>query len=84
MSSLQITKRERLQIVAVREVFSPWGLATAVEMGGKHLILKVWARDGVIYRMPIACTPRNEGDAIGYTRQRARRLLRLINAREGY
>lgn len=84
MSQLHLTKVEKLQLRMVREVFTPWGLATAVEVRGKHLSLKIWDRDGRIHRMTIACTPRCGENAAEISQQRARRLLRQINAEAGY
>ncbi|WP_298161109.1 hypothetical protein [Brevundimonas sp.] len=84
MSALHLTKIQRRQVEVARQEISPWGLASAIEMGGKHLVLKVWSRSGEIHRITIACTPRNGGDALDITRQRSKRLLRQINAREGY
>jgi len=84
MSGPRLTKVERAQIEAARAVLSPWGLASAVEMGGKHVILRVWARCGAEHRLAIMCTPRNPDDAVDFARQKAVRLMRLINERAGY
>jgi hypothetical protein len=52
-------------------------------MGGKHLAMIVQGPKGGSYKLAIACTPRNEGDAIDYTRQKAKRLVREMNQRAG-
>lgn len=81
---IHLTKVERAQIKAMREEISPWGLATAVIMGGKHVILQVWSRDGHAYRLVVACTPRSAGWSVMMARAKAKRLVRLINTRAGY
>lgn len=81
---MNLTKIERLQIEVMRQEISPWGLATAVVMGGKHMVMKVWAPDGAQHRLTIACTPRSDGTTLKMARSNARRLVRLINGRAGY
>lgn len=82
--TLHLTKPQRLQIDVMRQEISPWGLATAIEMGGVHMKLKVWDREGGAHVLVVSCTPRNLGDTLTLCRQRARRLVRLINGRAGY
>lgn len=84
MAGLVFTKIERLQLLVMRQELTPWGLASAVAMGGKHKILKVWAPDGSVYRLVLASTPQNDGNTLNYARQNARRLVRTINGRAGY
>lgn len=84
MSALSLTKIERLQLEIMRQELTPWGLSSAVVMGGKHLILKVWGPDGGVYRLVLACTPRSDGHTLNFARQNARRLVRTINGRAGY
>jgi hypothetical protein len=84
MAALTLTKIERQQVDVMRQELTPWGLSTALVMGGKHLALKVWGRDGSDYRLVIACTPRSDGHTLNQARQKARRLVRLINERAGY
>lgn len=84
VSPVALTRVQRLQLQAARDILTPWGLATAVEMGGKHLLLKVWDRAGHLHKVVIACTPRCDEHSINFMRQKTQRLLRLINAREGY
>lgn len=84
MSGLRLTKIERLQLDVMRQELTPWGLPTALMMGGKHLKLKVWGRDGAAHVLIISCTPRNDGMALDHARQKARRLARELAEREGY
>ena len=84
MSALTLTKIERLQLDIMRQELTPWALSSAVVRGGKHLILKVWAPDGSVYRLVLACTPRSDGHTLDHARQSARRLVRRINERAGY
>lgn len=84
MSQLHLTKVQRLQIDVMRQELTPWGLGSAIEMGGQHMRLKVWARDGSVHGLTVLCTPRDAGDAVNTARQRARRLVRSLNARMGY
>ena len=84
MSSLTLTKVERQQLEIMRQELTPWGLTTALAMGCKHLVLKVWAPDGSAHRLVLSCTPRSDGNTLNYARQNARRLVRLINERAGY
>lgn len=84
MSALHLTKPQRLQIEVMRQEISPWGLASAVVMGGVHMHLKVWDREGRSHVLVISCTPRDIGHAVNFARQKARRLVRLINERAGY
>lgn len=81
---MNLTKIERAQIEVMRQEITPWGLGSAVEMGGKHVVMKVWGRDGSQYRLVIACTPRSDGNSLKAARGSARRLVRLINGRAGY
>ncbi|MCO8030111.1 hypothetical protein NI454_09120 [Brevundimonas diminuta] len=82
--ALSLTKVERRQVQIVREELTPWGLTTAVEMGGKHLSVRVFARDGGVHRITLSCTPKCGDSAVNMTRQKVRKLLRLINGRAGY
>lgn len=81
--SLSITRVQRVQIDAAAEVLRPWGLAYELEMGGKHLLMMVHDPKGGRHKLVIACTPRSEGDAIDFARQKAKRLIRDINMRLG-
>jgi len=81
---LSLTKVERRQVQIVREELTPWGLSSVVEMGGKHLSVRVFARDGGEHRLTLSCTPKCGDTAVSMTRRNARALLRLINGRAGY
>lgn len=84
MSRLHLTKIEKLQVKVIQDVFTPWGLGTAVDMGGKHLRIRVFARDGTVHRLTVACTPRCGEHSLTMARKHALRLLRLLNAGAGY
>lgn len=77
---MHLTKVERGQVEAVAEVLKPWGLAWALERT-HHLIMVLKDRRGGKWRLLLACTPRNAGDAVDIARQKAKRLVREINAR---
>lgn len=81
--ALSITKAQQVQIDAAAEVFRPWGLGYSLEMGGKHLIMKVAGPRGGTWKLTIACTPRNADNAADLTRQKAKRLINDINQRLG-
>lgn len=84
MSGLQLKKIQRQQLEIMRQELTPWGLASAVIMGGKHLILQVWGPDGSAYRLVVPGTPRSDGQSLDHARQNARKLVRRINVRAGY
>lgn len=81
---ISLTKIERQQVEVMRQELTPWGLSSAVMMGGKHVKLRVWARDGSVHALTVACTPRSGQHALQHARQNAARLVRLINERAGY
>jgi hypothetical protein len=80
---VSITKAQQMQIDAAAEVLRPWGLEWTVEMGGKHLSMRIAGPKGGSWRLPIACTPRCAEYAVDVTRQKARRLVNDINQRLG-
>lgn len=82
-ATLTLTRIQRLQLAIMREIISPWGLQTALIMGGKHMALKVWSRRGDQYRLTLVCRPRSDGQSLDHARQNAARLIRRINAEEG-
>lgn len=84
LSAYRLTKTMRQQIEAIRDVFSPWGLGTAVVNEGPHMVVKVFAPDGGAHRISISSTPRCRDAAVRFASQKARRLLRHINQRAGY
>ncbi len=84
MGALHLTKTMRAQVAVIREVLAPWGLGSAILNEGPHMVVKVFARDGGGYRLSIVCTPKSREAAVNKARQRAKALVRLINARAGY
>lgn len=80
-----LTKAAQRQVDAAAEIFRPWGYAWTVEVGGKHLVMKiVHPRDRRLTgKLVIACTPKDADSAATYARQNARRLLNEINQRVG-
>jgi hypothetical protein len=81
--ALSITKSQQRQIDAAAEMLRPWGLGWSVESGGKHLIMKVAGPKGGVWRLVIACTPRDPDNAIAFARQGAKRIINQINTRLG-
>lgn len=82
-TAVKLTRAERIQVEAAAEVFRPWGLQHTVEMGGKHLTMRIDIPNVGVWRLTIACTPRSADNAVDITRQKAKRLVRDINDRLG-
>lgn len=83
-SRLHLTRAERLQVDAIREVLRPWGLTSELVNDGPHKALKITGPRGGVWRLSFTSTPRDMGNAVQHARQNAQRLLRQINGRAGY
>jgi hypothetical protein len=80
---IHLTKVQRLQVEAIEAELKPWGLRSQLVNEGKHMCLKVFGPKGGCWRITFAGTPRDEGSAVNISRQKAKRLIRDINARAG-
>lgn len=81
-SVIHLTKAERRQVEAVAEVLRPWGLAYSLERT-HHLVVKVTGPKGGVWRMLLACTPKDADTAVDVSRRKAKALVQQINARLG-
>lgn len=82
MSSINLTKAERRQVEAAAAVFAPWGLTHTLERT-RHLVMCVKGPRGGVWRMVLACTPKDADAAVNISRQKAKALVREINSRLG-
>lgn len=82
MSQVRLTKAERRQLEAVDAVLAPWGLHYELERT-HHLIAVIQGPKGGRWRLLLACTPRDDDAAVEMARQKARHVVRQINARLG-
>ncbi|ODT88126.1 hypothetical protein [Phenylobacterium sp. SCN 70-31] len=80
---LRLTRAARAQIAAIREVLRPWGLQSEIVNEGPHPGLKITGPRGGVWRLLVASSPRDEGDAVQTAAQKAQRLVREINGRLG-
>lgn len=76
------TKTVRRQVDAVAEVLRPWGLKWELH-AGHHPVILVSGPKGGVWRLAIASTPKDADAAEQNARQKARCLVREINARLG-
>ena len=79
--ALHLIKAERRQVDAAAAVLRPWGLAWALGKDGPHLHMLVAGPRGGHWRLTLACTPRDQDEAVRFAERNAKRLVRVINQR---
>lgn len=80
-----MTRAEKLQIEAARELLDSLGIKWAIGPKKKHTSIEIYDSQGHAHRVQIASSPRCDEHAIHYTRVKVRetvtRILQIETAR---